>query len=315
MNSAPLQKDFVRLLTIKMLFQGLSPEIVAESLGKSLRTIRRWISLWNEGGIDNVLPKLSPGRPRILTPDDKDNIINLLEHPAHFGESHWTARKIHGFINKKWSLELGYSTLTHNFKEWGFKLKIPRPWPVQQDESLREIFRQELSELLDKKDIEVWFCDETGILGDPRPRRRWMKRGEKGKVSFSGIHLRSNVIGAVNPKTGELFSLIVSHMNSDFFQVFLNELAEETKERKILLVLDNATWHKVKKLEWHNIEPKYLPPYSPDLNPIERLWLVMKARFFTDWITKKPDELDDRVAAALLSFINDTSQIKSICKT
>ena len=61
-----------------------------------------------------------------------------------------------------------------------------------------------------------------------------MQKGEKGRVPFSGIHLRSNVIGAVHPKSGELFSLVVSHMDSDMFQVFLNQLAEETKGEKII---------------------------------------------------------------------------------
>ena len=140
-----------------------------------------------------------------------------------------------------------------------------------------------------------------------------MQKGEKGTVPYSGMHIRANVVGAVHPKTGELFSLIVSHMDSDMFQLFLNEFAQVTKGRNVILVLDNATWHKAKRLNWHHIEAKYLPPYSPDLNPIERLWLVMKARFFTDWITKEQDELDDRVAEALLNFINNSNQVASIC--
>ncbi|WP_408004365.1 transposase [Prosthecobacter dejongeii] len=49
-----------------------------------------------------------------------------------------------------------------------------------------------------------------------------------------------------------------------------------------MLVLDNATWHKVKSLRWHHFEVLFLPPYSPDLNPIKRLWLRLKADFFTD---------------------------------
>lgn len=314
MESSPTKKIYIRFLAVKLLFQYQKPAIVADFLNRDLRTIQRWVASWNEGGIDALLAKPVPGRPHAVPEDKKKIIISLLNDPEQADETHWTIRKIHGYIKKQLSLELGYSTLVRSIKEWGFRLKIPRPWPIKQDEKLREIFRQELAELLDKNDHEVWFSDETGVLGDPRPRGRWMKKGEKGKVPFSGLHLRSNVIGAVNPKTGELFSLIVSHMNSDFFQVFLNKLAEETKGRKVIMVLDNASWHKVKRLEWHNIEPKYLPPYSPDLNPIERLWLVMKARFFTDWITKDKEQLDDRVAEALLSFIDNPIQIMSICK-
>ena len=45
----------------------------------------------------------------------------------------------------------------------------------------------------------------------------------------------------------------------------------ERKGKRLLLVLDNASWHKTKRLDWHHIEPVCLPPYSPDFNPIERL--------------------------------------------
>jgi transposase len=44
------------------------------------------------------------------------------------------------------------------------------------------------------------------------------------------------------------------------------------RNKKVILVLDNASWHKAKSLNWHHIEPVYLPPYSPDFNPIERFW-------------------------------------------
>lgn len=160
---------------------------------------------------------------------------------------------------------------------------------------------------------EIWFGDETGILGDPRPRRRWMKKGERGTVPYSGKHIRSNVVGAVNPKNGEFSALIVSNMNSDMFQIFLDEFAKETEGRKIILILDNATWHKARKLNWHHIKVKYLPPYSPDLNPIEVLWLVMKARFFTDWIAKEQKILENRIETALKSFFCNPNQVASIC--
>ncbi|MBU0517587.1 hypothetical protein KJ564_01460 [bacterium] len=56
-------------------------------------------------------------------------------------------------------------------------------------------------------------------------------------------------------------------------------------------------------------------PYSPDLNPIERFWLVMKARYFCDWIAKDINQLEDRLAEALCSFIDNPVQNASICRT
>jgi transposase len=288
---------------------------VAKMLGYTSRTIHNWIVLWNKGGIDALLPRPRAGRPRKIAAEVKDKIIHLLEHPEEVNETPWTAKKLHGFIRQEWSLTMGYSTLTHNLHEWGLRYNVPRPWPAEQDSQLRETFLQELKELYQQSEYEIWFGDESGILGDPRPRRRWMKRGKRGTVAYLGKHIRSNVIGAVNPTNGELSALIVSHMDSDMFQVFLNEFSQETSGRKIILILDNATWHKAGKLNWQQIKVKYLPPYSPDFNPIEVLWLVLKAKYFTDWIAKEQDELDNRIELALKSFFNNPIEVASICHT
>ena len=78
-------------------------------------------------------------------------------------------------------------------------------------------------------------------------------------------------------------------------------------------MLDNASWHKVKTLRWHDFEPLFLPPYSPDFNPIERLWLRLKADFFTDWIARNAQQLEERLCLALNHFIDHPAKISSIC--
>jgi len=66
-------------------------------------------------------------------------------------------------------------------------------------------------------------------------------------------------------------------------------------------------------LNWHHFEVHYLPGYSPDFNPIERLWLRLKADFFSDFIAKSPDELTQRLCHALTSFMNDPKKVASQC--
>ena len=70
----------------------------------------------------------------------------------------------------------------------------------------------------------------------------------------------NKVIGAVNPSTGQLVSLIVPRCDTAVFQIFLDAMAAEGPKRRgkrVLLVLDNASWHKTKSLRWHHIEPVY----------------------------------------------------------
>ena len=117
-----------------------------------------------------------------------------------------------------------------------------------------------------------------------------MKRGSRPTQGYYGGHVRQNIVGAVNPKSGQLVSLIVPNCDTEVFQVFLDTMADETvpeEGRRVCLVLDNASWHKTKRLDWHHIEPVYLPPYSPDFNPIERIWQYLKGHGMAGYLIKR----------------------------
>jgi transposase len=81
-----------------------------------------------------------------------------------------------------------------------------------------------------------------------------------------------------------------------------------------ILIVDNATWHRGKDTHWHRWQPKYLPPYSPDLNPIERIWLTMKARWFNNYVCKNQEQLLERLDQAILDVINNPKKTqKTAC--
>lgn len=127
-----------------------------------------------------------------------------------------------------------------------------------------------------------------------------------------------NVIGAVNPSTGQLVSLIVPRCDTAVFQIFLDAMAAEGPKRRgkrVLLVLDNASWHKTKSLRWHHIEPVYLPPYSPDFNPIERLWQHLKGHYLAGYFTKQGKDLSDKLVKSIQHMMDRPKIISSICRT
>ena len=80
-----------------------------------------------------------------------------------------------------------------------------------------------------------------------------------------------------------------------------------------ILILDNASWHKSARLNWHHFEPKFLPGYSPDFNPIERLWLRLKADWFRDFFARTSQELSDCLCLVLKIFIADPAKTASNC--
>jgi hypothetical protein len=100
------------------------------------------------------------------------------------------------------------------------------------------------TDLLEDKKVEVFFGDEAGFEGDPRPRAKWVKRGTRPTQGYFGGHVRQNVVGAVNPHNGQLVSLIVPHCDTEIFQALLDTMAAEVpreRGKRVMLVLDNAS--------------------------------------------------------------------------
>lgn len=279
------------------------------------RTLERWIADFNGFGIDGLLDEERTGRPPAIAPEKRADLKDLVLNPARAGYAHWTGRKFHGWLRRELGEEVSYRTVIRFLHEENFRLKVPQPWSDRQDEALREAFRRDLAVLVENEDVDLWFGDETGIEGDPRPRRRWAQKGEKARVTKNGEHLRMNVCGIVAPRTGEAYLLEFTHSDSDVFQAFLDEANKDLRfeRQRQILILDNASWHKGKGLDWGRFEPMYLPPYSPDLNPIEKLWLVMKAEWFTDFVAKDIDALTARLDQALCWAINRQNDNQRTC--
>jgi transposase len=128
------------------------------------------------------------------------------------------------------------------------------------------------------------------------------------KLGFKNFYLYS----AVAPRTGEHFTLQISHVDTVCMKVYLRELSEAFIDESLLLVLDGACWHKAKELEIpSNIELYFLPAYSPELNPVETLWQHVKRYTIRNKVYKELSDLEDAVHC----FYNQisTSEFKSIC--
>lgn len=295
-----------RCTAIQMLLAGISRQLVRDALLVSNRALRKWINCFNQAGVDGLIVKKRPGRMSIITDQQAPELAQLIDQPEKAKRDFWTAKAFHGYIGEAYQIQCSYETVVRFFHKQGFALKTPQPWPDMQDEQLREAFVLELQKLFEQPDVDIWFADESGFEGDPRPRKRWDKKGRKTRVTKNGGHLRMNVIGMVCPRSGEFFAIEASHSDSATYQAFLDEAARQISFQRTtnILVMDNASWHKRKSTNWHGWQPMYLPPYSPDLNPIERIWLTMKARWFNNHVCKNEEQLIERLDPAILDVIN-----------
>lgn len=311
---APSKKSYRWLQVIHFFSLGFSSEQISLANVMSQRTVRRVVELFNARGIDGLIEKKFRGRPKKLSAEERSKIIHEFEESKK-DAAVWSVRKFHGYLKEELKLEVGYHTVLRLLKEEGFSLQVPRSWPIEQDEEQRRSFKEKLASLVEDEGVEIWFGDEVGFEGNPKPRRGWYKKGSRPRVGKSSQRIRTNLCGMVKPKTGEFFSLELPYIDQHTFQCFLDEanklVSSSTKQQ--VLILDNASWHKALSLNWGRIKPIYLPPYSPDLNPIERAWLVIKSSFFNSFVTTDISELSERVTLAVQHFISSKQQVASVC--
>ncbi len=298
---ARTQREHNRFRAIIGLVMGFGCKSMAKLFGVSDRALRNWIKAFNEQGIDGLLEEPREGRPSKIPEEIHEDLREVLTNPEQADQVHWTGVKFHGYICEQFEIEVGYSTVIRFLHDQNFALKVPQPWPDRQDEEARKAFCDKLKQLSEDPDIELWFGDECGVEGDPRPRRRWAPKGSKTRTTKNGDHIRMNITGIICPRTGEAYALEFTHSDTEVFQCFLNHANQDLalKRKRQILIVDNASWHKRSSLRWGRFEPMFLPPYSPDLNPIERLWLLLKAEWFADFVAKTRDELMERLDQAL----------------
>jgi hypothetical protein len=118
------------------------------------------------------------------------------------------------------------------------------------------------------------------------------------------------LFGAYSPITGTHFTLELPKCNTDCFQLYLDEFSNQSPDKFKILILDNGAFHKAKELNVPaNIGLLFIPPYSPELNPAEKIWRYFKDRIATE-VFKTLDDLSDRLCEVITQLSADT--IKSI---
>lgn len=164
----------------------------------------------------------------------------------------------------------------------------------------------------DKK-FRLMFQDEAGFGRINKPKRCWCGEGIRPVVPCHRIREYTYAYGAISPLDGEMVSLVLPYANTDCMNIFLSEVSRRYPNDYILMVADNAAWHKSKGLIIpENIEIFPLLPYTPELNPIEMIWDEIREKGFKNELFKTLSHVQNRLSDTLFSLENDNSRVKSI---
>lgn len=143
----------------------------------------------------------------------------------------------------------------------------------------------------------------------------WWKRGERPPGLCDKRFTFAYIFAAIEPGADNAFSLILPYADTEAMQVFLDRFAATVREDEhVALVLDQAGWHGSRSLrvpECITLVP--LPPYSPELNPVERVWLYLKERFLSHRLLADYDAIVEAAAAAWNRLLAETGRLTLLC--
>lgn len=165
------------------------------------------------------------------------------------------------------------------------------------------------------KDIDVWFQDEARFGQQNTTTRVWATKGTRPRVVRQQQFEYAYLFGAVCPSTGATEAIIAPFSNADVMREHLSLISKRTPDgRHAVVVMDGASWHQHHLAdEFENLTISKLPPYSPELNPIEQVWQWLRQNELANRCFSGYEDIVDQCTRAWNSFINDTDRVTSLC--
>ncbi len=157
------------------------------------------------------------------------------------------------------------------------------------------------------------FQDEARFGRISDTRRCWCPKPVRPICQAMVTQEYTYAYGAVSVTDGQLDTLILPHVNGPCMQLFLDEVAQRHPDDRIVMVLDGAGWHQSGSLSLSpNLRLLKLPPYSPELNPVEHLWDELREKSFHNRVFDSIDALEDHLVAALRDREHSPDRVKHI---
>lgn len=163
--------------------------------------------------------------------------------------------------------------------------------------------------------VEVWFQDEARFGQQGTLTTVWADRGSRPTAVKQTEYEWCYLYASVNPITGESAAMLAPTVNTDAMNAYLGLLSRQLGPgRHAVLVLDGAGWHVSQRLAVpQNLTLLHLPPYSPELNPVERVWAYLRGHYLSNRVYRDYDHLLEAGRDAWNALTCE--QLRSICRT
>ena len=314
---------------ISLVLDGWSRGKAAAFADVGRQTLRDWIERFNDGGVAALATLTSPGRPRLLTPKqdeelykiavkgpdlDKDGVVrwrcvDLVKQSV----SRFNVPEVHPSTMAKWLHRLRLRKLT------------ARPFHPKKDEAAQQEFKENFKNIVsealpsDVKEkampIEFWFQDEARVGQQGMLSRIWAPIGSRPAMVRDNRRANAYIYGAICPSRAIGAALVMASANTEAMNEHLKEISVQVAAgAHAALICDGAGWHAKSKeiVVPSNITLITLPPYSPELNSMENVWEFLRDNRFGTQVWKTYNDIVRACAKAWNWFVSDPARITSI---
>jgi transposase len=314
----------IRKRAVASVQDGQSPERVAKAFGINRVTIYGWLALYRTGGWGRLDARKRGGRPTKLDGKALRWIYKTVaeKNPLQlkFTFALWTAKMIGELIRKKYGIELSKASVCRLLGQLGLSPQRPvwRAYQQRPEDVQRWLNREypKIRSLARRMNAQVFFGDEAGVRSDHHAGTTWAPKGKTPVVSSTGARFGLNLISAVSAQGEFRFMITKGRVGARVFIDFIKRLIHKA-ERPVFLIVDGHPAHKavmVKKFI-ESIKDQFrlffLPAYSPELNPDERVWNDLKNNAIGRKTIGSPETLKKDVISHLRFIQKSPNRVRS----
>lgn len=300
-----IKKIYIRYSIILLLDDGYSYPQISSILGINEKMIQRVLKLYEEAGIDGLSTFFYKGRSPFLSKKQEDILRKELR-----GFLHKDTKEIQTFIHRRFKIHMTRSAIANMLHRIGFVYKKTKILPGKADADQQKHFASRLKRLKNrlKPSEALYFIDGTHPTYNTRAGYGWIEKGKEYTMPSNTGRQRVNINGAMNGNDPTDVVMDVTEMINaqSTIRLFKQIEAKNPFKSTIYVIGDNARYYNSKLLkEWLKEHPriKYvpLPPYSPNLNLIERLWGFM----YRERLNNFYFETYDKFRIAIMDFFKN----------
>lgn len=311
---------------IKMSYDaGMSIAEISNVFGYHRNTISRWLKQAESDPEFQTPRKSGTGREPALSIKSVDYLIKAIKKPATeygYNEGFWTLRRIQEVCLKHLGVKVSKTSLFYILKKKKQSFKKPEKRYYEASKVQQQIWTQDALPKIIQRQADtngiIYFLDESTFQLSSDLRKTWGPIGETSKQAVTGNRGSVSAISVIT-KEGDLYFNIFDsgkRFSADDVILFLRQMVDYHKGQHVIVLMDQAQCHTAKKvqrfiLNTDGLDVFYLPPRSPEYNPMEKVWNSLKNREMNSHPARTSNELKDYAIAKMAKMAKNKNLVKA----